>query len=101
MTQQDIEEGDARQEPRSGTLKGAVIVPANGKPEIRCLITNISGEGAELRLEGHDRAPPRFELRVPHQAMSYRAEVRWRDEGRIGVAFNGAEAMVKPKLKVV
>lgn len=101
MTQQGFEDGDARQEPRAETLKGAVIVPANGKPEIRCLITNISGEGAELRLDGHDRAPPRFELRVPHQAMSYRAEVRWRDEGRIGVAFTGFEAMAKPTLKVV
>lgn len=101
MMQQGLDEDDARQEPRAGTLKGAVIVHSNGKPEIRCLITNISSEGAELRLEGHDRAPPHFELRVPHQSMSYRAEVRWRDAGRIGVAFNGADAMARPTLKVV
>lgn len=99
--QQGIGGGDARQEQRAETLNGAVIVPGNGKPEIRCLVTNISGEGAELRLEAGDRAPPQFELRVPHQAMSYRAQVRWRDEGRIGVEFTGWQALQKPSLTVV
>lgn len=95
-----IDSMDARQETRTDALVGATI-ERTGKPDLRCLITNISDEGAELKLESDQRVPPRFNLHVPHRSTSYRAEVRWRDEGRVGVVFHGATARSGPALKLV
>lgn len=99
MTHQS-EAADAREQDRAEGLKGAVVVPGKGKAEFRCLIANISDEGAELRLDAHQRVPTHFTLNVPHHGRLYRAETRWREDGRVGVRFTGWEAGV-PALKVV
>ncbi len=95
------ETDDARQDQRADMQRGAVIVPGNGKPEFRCLLTNMSGDGAEIAVEPGQRIPPRFMLQVPRDGMAYRAEVRWREEGRIGVMFTGSEKTGKPILAAV
>ncbi|MBX3576915.1 MAG: PilZ domain-containing protein [Rhizobiaceae bacterium] len=95
------EDSDARQYPRTEALRGAVILDSAGKPQNRCLVTNISAEGAELELVENVRVPPRFVLHVPHDGAAYRAEVRWRDNGRIGVEFLGRESMENAPLKKV
>ena len=100
--QTELEENDARQHPRSEALRGAVILDSAGKPQNRCLVTNISAEGAELELVSNVRVAPRFVLHVPHEGLAYRAEVRWRDNGRIGVEFLGREKMERaPLMKVL
>lgn len=99
--QTGLEENDARQHPRSEALRGAVILDSAGKPQNRCLVTNISAEGAELELVSNVRVPPRFVLHVPHEGTAYRAEVRWRDNGRIGVEFLGREKMERAQMTKV
>jgi len=97
----DYDESDARQDRRTPALKGATIRRGDGKPGGNCLIRNISGEGAELEIAGHIRVPPNFTLEVPHEGIAYKAEVRWRDEGRIGVAFTGTDRITQPFLRTV
>ena len=75
--------------------KGATIERFDGKPDLRCRITNLSLEGAELALDPGQRAPDQFALYVPHEGMAYRATVRWRKEGRIGVEFAGAQPLTR------
>ncbi len=101
MRQDNTEMNDAREQDRADLLKGATIERADGKPDVRCLITNISSDGAELALDAGQRAPDQFVLHVPHEGMAYRAAVRWREEGKIGVMFHGAERREKPGLRVV
>lgn len=96
-----VEENDARQAPRNEALNGAVILDADGNPGHRCLVTNISIDGAELELVENVRVPPRFMLHVPHEGVAYKAEVRWRENGRIGVEFFGREKMKRPPLRKV
>lgn len=100
MPGSEIESSDARQQPRIEALRGAMILLANGKPPLHCLITNLSPEGAELRPVSDARVPPYFMLHVPNDGVAYRAEVRWREEGRIGVVFNGSEKRDRPALSV-
>lgn len=90
---------DARQQPRQETLKGAIIIAAD-KPRWNCLISNISDEGAELKLEGDERLPQHFTLDLPGEGVTYRAAVRWREEGRIGVEFLAKEIRKAPRLKL-
>ncbi|HTV70111.1 MAG TPA: PilZ domain-containing protein [Rhizobiaceae bacterium] len=96
-----VEENDARQATRNEALNGAMILDTAGNPGNRCLVTNISAHGAELELVENVRVPPRFTLHVPHQGLAYKAEVRWRENGRIGVEFFGHEKMERPALKKV
>ena len=98
---EQLEENDARQSPRSDALRGAMILDAAGKAANRCLVTNISPEGAELELVENVRVPPQFTLHIPHEGMAYRAQVRWRESGRIGVEFYGSETMEQPALRKV
>jgi|APFEC2959095136_1045048.scaffolds.fasta_scaffold00756_13 hypothetical protein len=101
MKQDNTEMNDARQQQRADLLKSANIERADGKPPVGCQISNISAEGAELKLGAGQRAPDQFTLYVPHEGMAYRATVRWRAEGRIGVEFHGAEQREKGGLRVV
>lgn len=91
---------DARQHPRTETLKGAVVLSGPDMARHNCLISNISPEGAELTLESDHRLPQHFTLDVPHEGKSYRAAVRWREAGRIGVEFTATETRKQPHLKI-
>lgn len=91
---------DARQLPRTETLKGAIILAGADKERHNCLISNISPEGAELTLEGDQRLPQHFTLELPHEGVSYRAAVRWREAGRIGVEFTGKQVRARPHLRI-
>ena len=101
MNQDNYDTGDARQQDRADLLKGATIERGGGKPDLRCLITNISPEGAELSLDDGQRAPNQFTLFVPHENVAYRASVRWREDGRIGIMFLGSKRREKSGLRVV
>jgi len=97
-----VDDNDARQSARGEALRGAMILDRTSKPGNRCLVTNISADGAELELVENVRVPPQFTLHVPHDGVAYRAQVRWRENGRIGVEFHGREAMERaPLAKVV
>lgn len=101
MQDSQHDENDARQQQRSGALTGALILAGADKPATHCLITNISAEGAELEMTSDVRVPAHFTLHVPHQGVAYRAQVRWRENGRIGVMFNGRDDNARPALRKV
>jgi len=101
MQHGQVEENDARAWSRHETLKGATIVAANGAAPVRCLITNLSDEGAELEFDTDTRVPSHFSLSVPHEGIAYRAEVRWREMGRVGVTFHGKVEQPKAHLRAV
>lgn len=80
-----------RREHRQRVLKGASILSGIGKSEIACTIRNMHTKGAELRVPADVAVPSEFLLYVPLDGIGYRAVVRWRREGRIGVEFTGTE----------
>jgi hypothetical protein len=103
MTSRLDQNSDARSAKRNDTLVGAIVTNASRKLSMRCLIVNVSTDGAELHLTGDDRVPPQFELQVPQNGVVYRCDVRWREPGRIGVAFLGFEKINKklPTLRLI
>lgn len=95
------ESNDARQFPRAEALLGAAVLDAARKVQARCLITNFSEDGAELQIAADVRVPGHFLLHVPQSGQVYRAEVRWREPGRIGVMFSGKDERQPPALRAV
>lgn len=91
---------DARQHERTDTMKGAIIVSGPDKVRHNCLVSNISPDGAELTLESDQRLPQHFTVEIPHEGKTYRAAVRWREEGRVGVEFLATESRTTPHLKI-
>ena len=72
-------------------LKGASILTGVSNSEIKCTVRNMHADGAELKVDLHARVPNEFLLYVPVDGLAYKAVVRWRQEGRIGVMFAGTE----------
>jgi hypothetical protein len=100
MRHDDVDHDDARQKPRPAALKAAVI-EVDGAVTMRCLLANLSDEGAELTLAGDQRVPARFVLHVPALEKAFRADVRWRSDGRVGVMFTGAAKRPRTPLTAV
>ncbi len=76
---------------RQRVLKGASILTGIANSEVKCAVRNMHLHGAELKVEGDARVPNEFLLYVPLDGIAYRATVRWRKDGRIGVMFTGTE----------
>jgi PilZ domain-containing protein len=81
---------------RSRVLKGGSIITGIRNSEIGCMLRNQHENGAELKIPVEARIPDKFLLYVPLDGTSYRCEVRWRRNDRMGVKFTGLEP--KPKL---
>ena len=68
----------------------AKIVIANIEAPISCLITDISEDGARLKLANNEDLPSRFDLLLPICAdiVDRRAvELRWQHGRMLGVCF--------------
>jgi hypothetical protein len=76
-----------RREPRQRTLlKGEVTYSAASSAR-RCLVRDMSGQGAMLVFP-HPIAPPRdFSLYIPQRRETHGATVVWHDGNRVGVVF--------------
>ncbi|MBZ9676852.1 PilZ domain-containing protein [Mesorhizobium sp. ES1-1] len=81
---------------RSRVLKGGTIITGLKDSEIGCMLRNQHENGAELKIPVEASIPDQFLLYVPLDRTSYRCEVRWRRNDRMGVKFIGREP--KPKL---
>ncbi len=66
-------------------LAGAVHI-ADGRPDL-CFLHDLSEEGAQIELAGLREVPSDCQLFVAHLDRSYRAELVWRNEQRIGLRF--------------
>jgi hypothetical protein len=78
-------------EHRQRVLKGASILGDINTSEVTCTVRNQTAGGAELRVPPGIHIPDEFLLYVPVDGIAYKAVVRWRSQGRIGVSFTGTE----------
>lgn len=61
-----------------------------------CLIRDLSGTGAKLELSETAALPEVFELFVPNKDATYRARLKWRRDGGVGVTFDATNAKPPP-----
>ena len=87
----EAETSEHRHERRQRVLKGASILTGIANSEVKCMIRNMHDAGAELKIDIEARVPAEFLLYVPVDGVAYKAVVRWRKEGRLGVSFTGTE----------
>ena len=80
-----------RRQRRQRVLKGATILAAMTKSETQVVMRNMHADGAELSVPADVGVPADFLLYVPSDGVAYRAHVRWRRNGRVGVNFTGTE----------
>lgn len=81
---------ERRSHARGIVLKDATIITDDAS--IGCTVRNQHLHGAELKVDPSVIIPDRFVLHVPADDASYRAVVRWRKNGRIGVQFYGVDS---------
>jgi PilZ domain len=65
----------------------AAILLNGGKTVVPCVITDFSGDGAGLRVPRDSILPDAFDLHVETARITYRVQMCWRTEDRVGVAF--------------
>src|SRR5262245_860205 len=65
----------------------------NRRSSLDCLVRDISGQGAKLKVSDSIAIPEFVELHIPNKDETYRAKVQWRTGFEIGVTFeNDQEA---------
>ncbi len=82
---------DRRQHPRSHVLRRARIVFRRGFSTLDCVVLDISGGGARLKVSEWLGLPDRFELRIEN-GPAHEVEVRHRSMDVTGVQFVDARA---------
>ncbi len=87
----EAETSEHRHERRQRVLKGGSILTGLANSEVKCTVRNMHDAGAELKIDVEARVPAEFLLYVPVDGVAYKAVVRWRKEGRLGVSFTGTE----------
>ena len=76
---------ERRSAPRKVVLMSGAIELAGGP--ISCLISNMSISGAALEITNSKDIPKRFSLFFKADGTRIPCRVAWRQDGRIGVAF--------------
>ena len=77
---------ERRARPRRTVLMSGAIEAAGST--INCLISNISILGAAIEVNGAHDIPERFNLFFKTDDARIPCHIVWRQEGRIGVAFD-------------
>lgn len=78
-------------------LKDGKIVTMNNRSVLDCCIRDLSDTGARLRCEDSLAVPEAFRLLFPHDHKIRDAQVVWRREGCLGVAFTGPYRQAPPR----
>jgi hypothetical protein len=78
---------EARLIDRVESSQPAAILLNGGKTVVPCLITDFSGDGAGLRVPRTSVLPDVFDLHVEKASITYRVQMCWRSEDRVGVSF--------------
>jgi len=71
-------------------LKGRIRFNG-GLRSLECLVRDISATGARLEISEAVSLPDRFELYLPHQAITHNASIEWRRGNQLGITFGGAK----------
>jgi hypothetical protein len=77
---------ERRTSPRHRVLKAGTIEFSGSK--IDCVIRNISDTGAAIEVKTPIWFPDAFVLGVPSDGSARRCHIIWREDKRIGVAFD-------------
>ena len=64
----------------------------NRRSSLDCLVRDISGTGAKLKVSDSVAIPEIVELHIPNKDETYRAKVQWRTGFEIGVTFENDDA---------
>ena|SRR5690349_6101395 len=67
----------------------------NRRSAIDCLVRDVSPEGARLIFSQTGSIPDVIDLHIPQKDQTLRAEVQWRSDREVGVAFNAARATAR------
>ena len=76
---------ERRSEPRTSVLLRAVAVFSTLRRE--CFVLNLSSDGAGLRFPEFVGLPERFDLLIPDQQATYRAQRQWQIGTYVGVSL--------------
>jgi hypothetical protein len=77
---------EQRTAPRKHVLKAGTIEFGGGA--VNCMARNLSVSGAALDVSSPDGIPEHFTLVFPADGLRLPCHVVWRNEKRIGVAFD-------------
>ena len=78
---------ERRRSTRNRTLIGGKVIFNQRQSTLDCTVRNLSEDGALLVFPNSVPLPDLFELYFPLKRESRMVRTRWRDGGRIGVAF--------------
>ena len=77
---------ERRSAPRHKVLKGATL--AFGGKHVECTVRNLSSSGAAIDVASPAGLPPSFTLVIEADRFIRRCRPVWRNDRRIGVAFD-------------
>ena len=80
-----------RREPRRRSLLGGSIKVPRRRCPMRCVVRDISANGALVVFPHSSIAPTEFSLHIPHLKQTRSATIVWRGHRRAGVALSPAE----------
>jgi hypothetical protein len=72
---------------RISAAQPAAILLNDGRTVVPCTITDFSGDGAGLKVPKDSVLPDAFDLHMQSADITYRVQLCWRSEDRVGVAF--------------
>lgn len=78
---------EQRQDIRKRTFLKGLILFNKGASSMDCLIRDLSETGARLELSETSTLPEVFDLYIPQKDETFRATLRWRRDGGVGIAF--------------
>jgi hypothetical protein len=85
-------DNDRRREPRQRSLLGGSITVPRRRCPMRCVVRNISANGALVVFPHASVTPAELALHIPHRRQTHSAKIVWRSDDRAGVALSPVEA---------
>jgi hypothetical protein len=77
-----------RAAPRQRVLKSAKILYGGGL-SLDCAVRDLSENGAKIKLENQHALPHKFHLLLSSEGLVRPAQIAWKLESLLGVAFTG------------
>jgi len=76
---------EKRKHPRTEVNEPAFV--SSGGSVMRCMVLNISAEGAAIEVDNPAFVPPRFRLVMANDSSVRDCSIAWIQQNRIGVTF--------------
>jgi hypothetical protein len=83
---------EQRQIPRQKSFLRGFVYFGNSPSAVDCLVRDISGTGARLKISGGFPAADIIDLHIPIKGQTLHAKVQWREADEIGIAFVSSAA---------